>query len=68
MTPSGRHQATVDFLSDVRLRVVAMRTAFTALGALLIAGSAVQWPELQSITCTLVEVMTGRIIAEPIVS
>ena len=43
MTPSGQRQAPVDFLSDVGLCVVAMRkTAFTILGALLIAGSAVQ--------------------------
>jgi hypothetical protein len=43
MTPSGQRQALVDFLSDVGLRVVAMRkAAFTILGALLIVGSAVQ--------------------------
>ena len=43
MTPSGRRQAPVDFSSDVGLCVVAMRkTAFTIIGALLIAGSAVQ--------------------------
>ena len=43
MTPSGQRQAPVDFLSDVGLRVVAMRkAAFTILGALLIVGSAVQ--------------------------
>jgi hypothetical protein len=43
MTPSGQRQAPLDFLSDVGLCMVAMRTAaFTILGALLIAGSAVQ--------------------------
>jgi hypothetical protein len=42
MTPSGRIQALVDFLSGVGLCVVAMRKAFTILGALLIAGVAVQ--------------------------
>ena len=43
MTPSGQRQAPLDFLSDVGLRVVAMRkAAFTILGALLIVGSAVQ--------------------------
>jgi hypothetical protein len=41
MTPSGRRKAPVGFLSDVGLCVVAMRkTAFTIIGALLIAGSA----------------------------
>jgi hypothetical protein len=43
MTPSGRREAPVGFLSDVGLCVVAMReTAFIIIGALLIAGSAVQ--------------------------
>jgi hypothetical protein len=42
MTPSGPRQAPVDFLSDVGLSVVAKRTAFTILGALLIAGSTIQ--------------------------
>ena len=42
MTPFSRRQARVDVLSDVGLCVVAMRTAFTILGALLIAGLAVQ--------------------------
>jgi hypothetical protein len=68
MIPSGRHQGPVDFFSDVGLCVVAKRTAFTVLGALLIAGSAVQMAQLQSITRALVEVMTGWIIADPIVS
>jgi hypothetical protein len=43
MTPSGQRQAPVDFLSDVGLCMAAMRkAAFTIIGALLIAGSAVQ--------------------------
>jgi hypothetical protein len=42
MTPFSRRQVPLDFLSDVGLFVVAKRTAFTILGALLIAGLAVQ--------------------------
>jgi hypothetical protein len=42
------------------------KAAFTILGALLIAGSAVQMATAQSITCALVEAITGGV--EPIIS